>query len=54
MNSDDIAVLDSQVVANDSVDASRSIIEIVICEHDQDSVLALLSLDKNGISSEEL
>lgn len=54
MDGDDVAVLDSQVVANNSIDASRSVIEIVIREHDQHSVLALLSLDKHGVSSEEL
>lgn len=54
MNGDDIAVLDTEVVANNTVEAGAAIIEIVVGEDNQDGVLSLLSADENGITTEEL
>ena len=54
MDSDDIAMLDSEVVSNHSVHACGAIIQIIICKHDQDSVLSLFALDQDCVSSEEL
>lgn len=54
MNSDNVTVLDSKIVANHSVDTRISVFEVIVGEDDQDGVLALFSLDKHGISSEEL
>lgn len=54
MDGDDIAMLDSQVVSDDSVDACAAIVKIVIGQDDQDGVLALLSLDQDCVTSEEL
>lgn len=54
MYGNDVAVFDSQVVTNHSVDTGTSIIQIIIGEHDQDSVLSLLSLDQDCVASEEL
>lgn len=54
VDSDNIAVLDSQVVANDSVYPRRAIVEIVISENDEDGIFSLLALDKNGVATEEL
>jgi len=54
VDGDNIAVLDSQIVANDSVYPRRAIVEIVVCEHDQDCVLALLALDQHSVATEEL
>ena len=54
VNGDDIAVLDAQVVSNHSVDTSRAIIKIVIGKNNQNSVLSLLALDQDSVSSEEL
>ena len=51
---DNVAVLDPQVVANNSVYPRRSIIEVVIGENDQHSVLPLLALDKYCVTAEEL
>jgi len=51
---DDISMLDAEIVANHSVNAGASIIEIVISKNDQDCVLALFSLDQYGITSEQL
>lgn len=50
----DIAVLDPQVVANNTVYPCRTVIEVVVGEYDQDRVLSLLSLDENGVTAEEL
>jgi len=54
VNGDDVAVLDTEVVADDTVDTGLTIFEIVIGENNQDSVLALLSLDQDGVATEEL
>ena len=54
VDSDDVAVLDTEVVADNTVDAGLTIFKIVVGENNQDSVLALLSLDQNSIATEEL
>lgn len=54
MNGDDVAVLDTEVVANNTVEAGAAIIKVVIGEDNQDGVLSLLSADENGITTEEL
>jgi hypothetical protein len=54
VDSDDVAVLDTEVVADNAVDAGLTILEIVVGENNQDGILALLSLDQNGIATEEL
>lgn len=54
VNGDDVAMLDAQIVSDYAVDSSGSIIKVIIGEHNQNSVLALLSLDQDGITTEEL
>lgn len=54
MDSDNVAVLDAEVVADDTVDAGLTILEIVVGQDNQDGVLALLSLDQDGVATEEL
>ena len=54
MHSDDVAVLDTEVVTDNAVDAGLTIFEIVIGENNQDGILALLSLDQNSVATEEL
>lgn len=54
MDSNDVAVLDTEVVADNTVDAGLTILEIVVGENNQDGILALLSLDQNGVATEEL
>ena len=54
VDGDNVAVLDTEVVADNTVDASLTILEIVVGENDQDGILALLSLDQNGVATEEL
>jgi hypothetical protein len=54
VDSDDVAVLDTKVVPHNTVDAGASVIKIVIGEDDQHSVLALLTLNENCVTTEEL
>ena len=54
MDGDNVTVLDTEVVADNAVDAGLTILEIVVGKNDQDGILALLSLDQNGIATEEL
>ena len=54
VHSDHISMLNTKVVANNAVDASTSVIELVVGEDDENSVLALLSLDQDGVATEEL
>lgn len=54
MDGDNVTVLDTEVVADNAVDASLTILEIVVGENNQDSILALLSLDQNSVATEEL
>jgi hypothetical protein len=45
VNSNNIAVLDTEVVSDNAVDAGATIIEVIISQDNQHSVLALLALD---------
>lgn len=54
VDSNHVAVLDSQVVTNDSVDAGTAIIELIISKDDEDCVLSLLASDEDGVTTEEL
>jgi hypothetical protein len=54
VNGDDIAVLDAEVVAHNTVDAGTAVIEIIVGQDNQHSVLALLALDQNCVTTEEL
>ena len=54
VDGDNVAVLDPQVVANNSVYPRGPIIKIVIGENDQDSILPLLALDEDCVTTEEL
>lgn len=49
-----VAVLDAEVVANDTVDAGTAVIEVLVGENDEDGVLSLLATDKNCVTTEEL
>lgn len=54
MHGDNVAVLDAEVVAHDTVDADAPIIQIIIGKDDQNSVLPLLALHQNCVTPEEL
>ena len=52
VDGNDVTVLDPQVVTDDSVDPDTTIIQLIICENDQDGVLSLLASHENGIAAE--
>lgn len=54
VNSDNVAVLDTKIVTHNTVDASTSVIEIVIGKDDQHGILALLTLNENCVTTEKL
>ena len=54
MYSDNITMLDAEVMPHDTVDASTSVIQIVISQHNQNGVFPLLALDQDSITAEEL
>lgn len=54
VNSNDITMLDTKVVANNTVHASTAIIQLIVCKDDQDSILALLSLHQDSVTTEQL
>jgi hypothetical protein len=47
-------MLDTKIVSNDTVHPGTSIIQVIIGEHDENSVLAFLAFDQNGVTTEEL
>lgn len=54
MDGNHVTVLDSQVVTNNSVDASATVIELLVSEDDEDGVLSLLASNQDGVTTEEL
>ena len=54
MNSDNISMLNTEVVPNNTVHSRTPIIEIVIRKHDQHRVFSLLAFDEDSITAEEL
>lgn len=47
-------MLDAEVVANHTVDAGTAVIELLVSEDDEDSVLSLLAADENCVATEKL
>lgn len=54
MDGDNVAMLDTEVVPHDTVHACAPVIEVVVCQHDQNGISALLTLYQNCVTSEEL
>ena len=54
MDCNHVTVLDTKVVANDTVDASAAIIELLISQDNEHGVLSLLAADKDGVTTEKL
>lgn len=54
VDGDDIAVLHPEVVPDDTIDTGTPVIEIVIRQDDEGSVLALLALHQDCVTAEEL
>ena len=54
VDSDQITVLDTEVMSDNTVDANAAVIELVIGQHDQDGILPHLTLHQNRITPEKL
>lgn len=54
VNSDDIAMLNTEIVSDHTVHTCTPIIKLIISENNENSILALLSLDENSITTEQL
>lgn len=54
VDGDHITMLDSEVVANNSVDASAAVIELIVGENNENGILSLLASNQDGVTSEEL
>ena len=54
MNSDNISMLHTEVVANNTVHSRTPIVKVIIRKHDQHCVFPLLALNENCIAAEEL
>lgn len=53
MDSDDITVLDAEVVADDPVEADAALVKLLIGKDDQNSVLPLLAADQDCVATEQ-
>jgi hypothetical protein len=51
---DDVAMLDAEIAADNTIDAGTSVIKIIVCKNDQDGVPSLLALDQDCVSPKEL
>ena len=51
---DHVTVLDPEVLADNAVDPSAPIVELLVSEDDQNGILPLLSTDEDGVATEEL
>lgn len=54
VDGDDIAVLDAEVVTNDTVNTGTAVIEIIVRQHNQNGVFSLLALHQDCVTSEKL
>lgn len=54
MNSDHVAVLDTEIVADDTVNPGAAIVEALVGQDDEDCVLSLLASDEDSVTTEEL
>jgi hypothetical protein len=54
VDSDDVAVLYTEVVSDHAVDTGTAIIKVIIGKDDQNGILSLLSLDQDCVTTEEL
>ena len=54
VDGDHVTVLDAKVVADDTVDASAAVIELLVGEDDEHRVLSLLASNEDGVASEKL
>ncbi len=52
VDSDNIAVLDTEVMSNHTVHTCATVVQFVISKNDEYSILALLALHKHSIATE--
>ncbi len=54
MDGDNIAVLDPEVMTDDTVQASAAIVKVIVGQNNKNGILPLLATDQDGIAAEEL
>jgi hypothetical protein len=54
VDSDDIAVLDAEIMSDHTVHTCAPIIQFIISKDNENSILALLALHEYGIATEQL
>lgn len=54
MDSDDVAMLNAEVVSDYTIYAGGTIIKIIICQNDENSVLSFLALHQDCVTAEKL
>lgn len=54
MNSDDVAMLHTEVVSDNTVNTNTAVVKVVVCEDDKNGILPLLSLDQDCVTTEQL
>ena len=53
MDGNHVAVLDAEIVADHTVEASAVVVQIVVGQNDEHRVLPLLATNKHGIATEQ-
>jgi hypothetical protein len=54
VDSDNVAVLHTEIVSDHTVDTGTTIIEVIVGKDNQNGILSLLSLDQDCVTTEEL
>jgi len=54
VNRDHITVLNTEVMSDNTVDASAAVVEVVVRQHDKNGVFPHLTLNQDRITAEEL
>jgi hypothetical protein len=54
VNGDDIAMLHTEVVSDNTVNTNATVVKVIVREDDKNGVLPLLSLDQDCVATEQL
>ena len=54
VDSDHIAVFDTEIVSHNTVDTRATVIQVIIGHDDQDGISSLLAFDEDCVATEEL
>ena len=54
MDCDDVAVLHTQIMANDTIETSASVIQVIVGKNNENGVLPLLTANEDCITTEQL